>query len=208
MPPRAEPQVRQAKDAGLPDRPTRRGWRWLPSRASKPAPGATVARDRRSDITVAALGVTIGLICALFPWYIFFNQDKFGIRALRFSGNPGENAGPITLYPQPDRIGAPMDISEIPPTKLDLFATGTALGEKPGDGDLPGVEDQPFPADPPSFHLVHVANGRAMIGDDSGLWLVQAGSVLPDNSKVVSIEQRDGRWVLVTSTDRILTIDN
>jgi hypothetical protein len=154
---------------------------------------------------VAALGVTIGLICALFPWYIFFNQDKFGIRAMRFSGNAGES-GPITLYAQPDRIGAPMDISQIPPTKLDLFATGSTEGKKHGDGDLPGVEDQPFPVDPPPFHLVYVSNGRAMIGDDSGLWLVQAGSVLPDNSKVVSIEQRDGKWVLVTSADRVLTI--
>ena len=31
---------------------------------------AAKKRDRRSDLTVAALGITLGLICALFPWYI------------------------------------------------------------------------------------------------------------------------------------------
>ena len=41
------------------------------NRKRKPTPftGQPTARsrDRRSDLTVAALGVTLGLICALFP---------------------------------------------------------------------------------------------------------------------------------------------
>ena len=40
-----------------------------------------------------------------------------------------------------------------------------------------------------------------MIEDDAGLWVVQPGSMLPDSSRVAAIEQRDGKWVLVT-TDR------
>ncbi|MBL8581408.1 MAG: hypothetical protein JNL61_04155, partial [Rhizobiaceae bacterium] len=88
-----------------------RGQADAPATASAPA-----SRDRRSDFMVAALGVTLGLICALFPWYIFFNQDKFGVRAIRFGDNPTEQAGPITLYPQPDRIGEPMDTAELPAT--------------------------------------------------------------------------------------------
>ena len=51
-------------------------------------------RDRRSDLTVAALGITLGLICALFPWYIFFNPDEFGVRAMKFGGNGGEHERP------------------------------------------------------------------------------------------------------------------
>ena len=58
----------------------------------------------------------------------------------------------------------------------------------------------------PQFRLVHVANGRAMIEDDAGLWVVQAGSMLPDSSRVAGIEQRDGKWVLVTSTDRVVAL--
>ena len=37
-----------------------------------------------------------------------------------------------------------------------------------------------------------------MIEDDSGLFIVQRGSMLPEFSRVASIEERDGRWVLVT----------
>ncbi|MEO5759918.1 MAG: hypothetical protein ABIQ51_24040, partial [Mesorhizobium sp.] len=48
--------------------------------------------DRRSDFVVAALGLTLGLICALFPWYIFFNQDQFGVQAIKFGGT-GTNSG-------------------------------------------------------------------------------------------------------------------
>ena len=43
-----------------------------------------------------------------------------------------------------------------------------------------------------------------MIEDSAGLWVVQPGSTLPDSSRVRSIEQRKGKWVLVTSTDRVL----
>lgn len=200
MPPKPEPK----KAAGA--KPA--GWlaRLRGGRKPNPAGSGYVARDTRGDLTVAALGITLGLICALFPWYIFFNPDKFGVRAVRFSGGADET-GPISLYPQPDRIGAPMDLSEIPPTKLDLFATGTALRDEHGsESDQPRPEEQPFPADEVKFHLVHVANGRAMMADDAGMWLVQKGSLLPDNSTVASIEQRGGRWVVVTSEDRVIAI--
>ena len=56
-------------------------------------------RDRRSDLTLAALGVTLGLICALFPWYIFFNPEEFGVRAMKFGGG-GDGTEPIVLGAQ------------------------------------------------------------------------------------------------------------
>ena len=68
------------------------------------------------------------------------------------------------------------------------------------------IEDQPFPGDEINFQLVYVANGRAMIEDDTGLLVVQAGSKLPDNSKVASIEQRSGKWVIVTSADQVVEL--
>jgi hypothetical protein len=36
--------------------------------------------------------------------------------------------------------------------------------------------------------------------------VVQRGSRLPDNSRVAGIEQRDGKWVLVTSADRVIEL--
>lgn len=161
-------------------------------------------RDRRSDLTVAALGITLGLICALFPWYIFFNQDDFGVRAMKFEGSEA-GSGPILLGMQPQRVGAAIEAAEIPPMHLDLLPTGTT----PQDADddergTPGLTSQPFPLLPVDFKLIHVANGRALIEDDSGLFVVQTGSVLPDSSRVASIEQRDGLWKLVTDTGLVL----
>ena len=53
------------------------------------------------------------------------------------------------------------------------------------------------------FRLLHVANGRALIEDKAGMYLVRIGSILPDNSRVATLEQRDGKWVIVTSTGDI-----
>ena len=66
--------------------------------------------------------------------------------------------------------------------------------------------DQPFPADTPRFHLLHIENGRAMIQDDAGIFIVEPGSVLPDRSRVEAIEERAGALVLITSDDRVLEV--
>ena len=164
-------------------------------------------RDRRSDLTLAALGVTLGLICALFPWYIFFNPDEFGVRAMRFGGSGG-GTEPIVLGAQPERVGAPVAIQEPPLIELDLRTTGTATSDRAeeDDEDTLGLAEQPFPVPVASFRLVQIANGRAMIEDDTGLFVVQAGSALPDSTRVKAIEQRDGRPVLVTDSGTVLEI--
>ena len=163
-------------------------------------------RDHRSDFVIAGLGIALGLTCALFPWYIFFNQDKFGIRAMKFSGG-GQNQQPIPLAlgQQVERVGAPMSV-DIPPMKLDLFATGSLRQDKDDAVGVPGIAEQPFPGPKIEFKLVHIANGRAMIEDDAGVWIVQRGSPLPDSSRVASIEQRNGKWVLVTSREEVFQV--
>ena len=45
-----------------------------------------------------------------------------------------------------------------------------------------------------------------MIEDDSGLFIVQRGDILPDSSRVASIEDREGRWVLVTDVGLVLEL--
>ena len=165
-------------------------------------------RDRRSDLTLAALGVTLGLICALFPWYIFFNPEEFGVRAMKFGGG-GCGTEPIVLGAQPERVGAPVAAQEVPSMKLDLLATGTAAKEDEEENmqGTAGLSEQPFPAPAVSFKLVHVANGRAMLEDDTGLFVVQSGSILPDGSRVATIEERDGRPVLVTDAGVALEVE-
>lgn len=174
--------------------------------APKKQPPRPAARGRRGDIIIAFLGIGLGLGCAMFPWYIFFNQEKFGIRAMEFSGGGVAPDGPIYLGSQGERIGAPITADEIPPMKLDLFATGTtAKAEEEGE-QTQSVVEQPFPEPNIDFRLVFVANGRAMIADDAGVFMVQRGSMLPDNSHVAKIEQRSGKWVLVTSENRVVEL--
>ncbi|WP_224543327.1 hypothetical protein [Mesorhizobium sp. CA16] len=160
---------------------------------------ADKSADRRSDFVIAALGITLGLICALFPWYIFFNQEQFGVQAIKFGGsgsNSGREGGGVVA----ERSG-PLTVNDIPNADIDLFATGTVQ-----DDPAPAPGEQPFPAAASEFKMVHAANGRAMIEDDTGLWIVQRGSVLPDSSRVASIEQRGGKWVIVTSADKVIQL--
>jgi hypothetical protein len=173
----------------------------VPPKAQFPKPSPKA--DRRSDIVVAALGIALGLICALFPWYIFFNQEQFGVQAIKFGGR-GSNAGWSSVDLRPGGGAEPLSVRDVPTIALDMFPTGTPAASPEDPSDAPGIDQQPFPAASFYFHLVHVANGRAMIEDDTGLWIVQHGSMLPDSSHVSSIEQRGGEWVLVTSTDRVL----
>ena len=177
------------------------GRRFLWGRERKmPAPQGK--RERRSDILIALAGTGLGLGCAMFPWYVFFNQEQFGVRAMQFS-RAGEMPPPTVTY-QPPREMPPVDSAELP-AALDLFATGTLPdAEKPAF--LPPAA-QPFPGDV-KFQVVHIANGRAMIADGDGMWVVQTGSTLPDASRVAAIEQRDGQWVLVTNSDRVIRVAN
>lgn len=175
-----------------------------------PPPLRTAPKKRdNSDFIVGAMGVTLGLVCALFPWYIFFNPEQFGVREFVFSGQRG-NSTPEHVAYQPGRIGQPFAADEVPAMPLDFIPTATVARDQQQSPrqETPSVDDQPFPADLVTFRLVHVANGRAMIQDDDGLWIVQPGSRLPDASKVASIEQRNGRWVLVTTGDKVVELQN
>lgn len=175
-------------------------------RPAVPRPVAARKKLDRGDVTLAALGLTLGLICAMFPWYIFFNQEQFGVREFVFeggrSGTPARSVG----Y-QPHMIGKPFSTGEVPKIGLDFFPTATLSDEPEASRAVPASE-QPFPLDLVNYKLVHVANGRAMIEDSDGLWVVQPGSRLPDASRVVSLEKRDGSWVMVTSLNQVITLEN
>lgn len=179
-------------------------------RREREARSAHPGRGRRNDLIMAGLGLALGFGCAAFPWYIFMNQEKFGVRAMEFEGG-GEAVPDVALGSTGARIGAPMPPGTVPPTKLDLFATGTVPGHD-GDDEAaeapPALAEQPFPGGPVEYRMVYAAAGRALIADDTGFWVVQRGSTLPDDSKVAGIEQRDGRWVLVTTGRKVLELSD
>ena len=158
------------------------------------------------DIVLGLFGIALGLGAAFFPWYVFFNQEKFGIAAVRFDSDVPPVAGISSTTPLINRIVNPEDVREIITLEVDTVATGTTAPANGGSARAVPAEEQPFPQKEVPFRVVHIENGRAMIEDASGLWVVQRGSTLPDLSRVTAIEQRDGEWVLVTNADRVLTL--
>lgn len=174
--------------------------RWRPFRRRVKGDATQKKASRRGDLTVAALGVTLGLLCATFPWYIFFNPEQFGAKGTAFRIVPGLGNGRATLSPSVVRQGLGKNNSELP-ADLDLFATGTA----PEEEKPQAPPEQPFPdAPPPVFHVIHIENGRAMIEDDSGLYVVGRGDKLPDGTRITGFEEREGKPVVTTSDDRVL----
>ena len=167
----------------------------LPAEPRKAAPVRLVEEGRdRSDWFFALAGIALATLCAVFPWYIFFNQDEFGIRPLTFSGaaDAGSEdwsaAGALT----------PADWAHV--NLLDFRATGTI---SPGPLETDAPLHQPFPGDLVPFRLIDAVNGRAIIEDKDGFWIVERGSALPDGSRVDDVVLgEDGSWVLVTSDDR------
>lgn len=191
----AMPDGRRSEAALETPAPRRPRWRPFAARKGAAPPRAGMPSSGGGDWIVVLAGIGLAMLCALFPWYIFFNQEEFGIRPLQFAGRLGNGSGtgaaPTTL-PELTGMRLPSQSVEEPP--LDAIATG-ALADAPESAPA----QQPFPGERIDFRLVHAANGRAMIEDADGYWIVQRGSVLPDGSRVAAIERREGAWALVTS---------
>ncbi|MCX8996099.1 flagellar protein [Rhizobiaceae bacterium BDR2-2] len=164
-------------------------------------------RSQRSDRILAAVGVALAAAAAAFPWYVFFNEEKFGIRIAGWEQlndlPPGSAArrpfsvSPLATPDPENRLAAPPAIDPV------VTATVSSIGEVKEDAPLL-QELQPMPGRS-GFRLLHVANGRALIEDGNGMYMVQVGSILPDDSRLATVEQRDGKWVIITSKGEIYT---
>lgn len=172
-------------------------------------PENTPVRKRTGDRWLTAFGFALATGAAFFPWYVFFNQESFGIAPMAgysdtrdLSDAPGRQFVSVSPLAIPDEAGGlsqtsafdPITTATVPSDQTDSI--GPDVGVKT---DL----DQSFPGKP-SYRLLHVANGRALIEDPSGMYVVRIGSVLPDNSRLATLEQRDGSWVIVTSDGQVV----
>lgn len=155
-----------------------------------------------TDRLLAFSGFALAGIAAFFPWYVFVNQGSFGISShgLRLeghgSGTPAAHASA--------GLAMPRSAEDDPATDFDPISTATIpdVAHRPQPEDRGEAENQPFPGRP--FQLLHVANGQALISDASGIYLVRVGSALPDGSSLARIEQRDGQWVIETSSGDVV----
>ena len=132
---------------------------------------------------------------------MFFNEDKFGINVARAAiasrelpDWPARNVFSVSPLAMVNKNDAD---KKAPPIGPLTTATVSDLGkERDGRRHTGGSA---LPRQSRSFRLLHVANGRALIEDPSGMYVVRIGSILPDESRLATLEQRDGKWVIVTS---------
>ncbi len=174
------------------------------------APLRPVLKRRRIptiDRVLALAGIALASGAAFFPWYVFLNEEKFGIRVAEWERTrdlpegPGRevfSVSPLALVDRDDEGGG----GQAEPVDQIVTATVPTLGLAPPENPAT-ASSQPFPGKS-GFRLLHVANGRALIEDKAGMYLVRVGSILPDNSRVATLEQRDGKWVIVTSTGEVV----
>ncbi len=174
-----------------------------------PSPRRRKTESRTTDTMLATLGVMLAAFAAFFPWYVFVNPQYFKIT--------GTSKGMVRDLPElPFRnvvSVSPMaskdnDSNSVPPESIDQVRTAStpdtteSIKSKRETGD---ALSQPFPAAESSFRLVHVANGKALIQDQRGMFVVGVGDVLPDNSRLSTLTQRDGVWAIITSKGDTIT---
>lgn len=166
--------------------------------SAKPRAAAAETEKGHGDILLKAGAVTLAGAAVVFPWYVFFHQDKFGVSVAGW-----EQLKDAHGFRQRETIEVPtMAIARAPSSAADpsdalVTATVPKQSDAGSEGEGAGGE-QPFPGRS-GFRLLHVANGRAMIEDASGMYIVQVGSILPDNSKLAALTQKNGKWVIMTS---------
>ncbi|MCA1403817.1 flagellar protein [Ensifer sp. IC3342] len=155
------------------------------------------------DKFLAAIGLAMAAFATFFPWYAFVHQGEFSMPRL-WQGTTRdlpERPGPDVVSVSPQAM---KDMDSDTAAAVDRLTTATVpgLGEVPGSGQAEAGMDQPFP-EQSGFKLRHVVNGRALIEDASGMYIVRVGSILPDNSRLATFQERGGRWVMITSRGEI-----
>ncbi|MBU4531130.1 MAG: flagellar protein [Hoeflea sp.] len=172
------------------------------------APVPVAKSGRSGDRVFAVAGFVLATAAAFFPWYVFFNQESFGIAPMGYTDTrdlpetPGRAVVTVSPLAIPDEEDGSAPASAFDPI---ITATVPESGDQ-GNGSSRALSEdpiQPFPGKP-QYRLLHVANGRALIEDRSGMYIVRIGSVLPDNSRLATLEQRDGKWVIITSNGEVI----
>jgi hypothetical protein len=178
------------------------------SESEDQTPARSLLPRRTGDRVLAISGFLLATAAAFFPWYVFFNQDSFGIAPMGYTetrdlpeirGRSMVSVSPLAIPDEKDGSAEPSAFDPI------TTATVSGLGDELKGAPPVSVVDpsSSFPGKP-RYKLLHVANGRALIEDKSGMYIVRIGSVLPDNSRLATLEKRDGQWVIVTSNGEVI----
>lgn len=169
------------------------------------------ADDQTREATRLDRWLTGGLMvvaaaAAGLPWYVFLNPEKFGITGKGWEALmnvPQRGGGGVdAVIPHVDDALAADGRKQQTVPPIDNLTTATVPANGEGAHNAEEANVQPLPGGS-RFKLLHVSNGRALIEDKSGMFLVKIGSVLPDESRLLSLTNVDGKWQIVTSLGEV-----
>lgn len=156
-------------------------------------------RNRAGDAALWLGGFALAAASMGFPWYVYLHPDNFSPPRIEYSGNS-------ELYGEPeDRPSAFVSrLYSRSGTILDPIETGSVA---PAANENAATAAQPFPGRASAYRLVHVANGRALVRDDTGIFMVRLNSSLPDGQKVNEFRRGENGWELITSGNQVVSAD-
>lgn len=150
--------------------------------------------------------IVVAATAAALPWYVFFNPEKFGISGAGWEALKNmpqkDGGGVMAIVPHVDEGLTSDGRKEVATPDIDALTTATVQTTGEGQNTNTDGKSQPFPGGT-RFKLLHVSNGRALIEDKSGMFLVQIGSVLPDESRLLSMSNVEGKWQIITSAGEL-----
>jgi hypothetical protein len=159
-----------------------------------------------TDTILVAVGVLLAAGSAFLPWYVILNPEKFKLYAdPRIMTRDMPDTGPRPIWNVSPMAIPNKDEPKLASLPLDPLKTGTTpiAPNKMSTLTITGSQKQPN-----GFSLLHVSNGKALIKDDKGIYLVQVGSPLPDQSKLATIEELDGKPVIITTNGTVIGQDH
>jgi hypothetical protein len=153
------------------------------------------------DRALAGGGVAAACCSLAFASYMIGDRDRQpyipGAEYLAIFAKPSRGIqAPAHPAPALARLESPADANGIDPTPTGSIAAASRA-------------DPPDGASPPSVHYRLVAASRdlAWVESEAGFRRVKPGDVLPTLGRVVAIEQRDGRWILLTERAETLELN-
>src|SRR3546814_17300992 len=119
---------------------------------------------RLGDRVRGIAGIALASAAAFFPWYVFLNEDKFGIRVQQLDHSrdlpPGRPRNEMSVSPLAMTDNSADEQLALPPPDMLTTAPVPDHGaDEDGGSDLP---PQPFPGRG-DFRLLHVATGSQPI---------------------------------------------
>ena len=158
------------------------------------------------DYVLSGIGLLIGTAAALFPWHVYFNPEAYGPPEMAFSRGgivpANEDAVLSSGKPLFDFEAGRFARAETSSAPVDSVTTGVV---GPGAAAT-GNPDQPFPGNGRAFTLFAVHDGRALVGDVDGVYLVSRRARLPYGTILEAIERDGTGWHIVTSDKRVIRV--